>query len=165
LESIIFNVENINLGTIEFSYSFRQHEWASLLGKSGRQKLLIIEDDEAVRRTMLKYLDSVQIYDLFNAKDGLEGVFKALLVDPQLILTDISMPKLDGLAMCQIFYILNKPCPIAFVTSLDNDEILQKAKKAQGSVGLLDKSILQHKEQFLEQVAFLTKQAGALKSQ
>ena len=40
-------------------------------------------------------------------------VFKALLIEPDLILTDIMMPKLDGMAMSQIFYIrswITAPC-------------------------------------------------------
>ncbi len=164
LESIIFNIEKINVESIEYAYSFRQREWANLLGKSGKKKILVIEDDKTVKTGMMRLLDSTREYDLYGAEDGLEGIFKALLVEPDLVLTDISMPNLDGLAMCQIFNILNKPFPVAFITTMDYKEIPQKAIKAQGVLGLIKKSILQEKRNFIAQINFFLDQTAAVKS-
>ena len=81
LESIIFNLDNFDLGLVEYSYHFRQHEWANLLGQSGKKKILVIEDDNTFRTKMLRILDATRNYDLFNAADGLDGLFKALLIN------------------------------------------------------------------------------------
>ncbi len=164
LESIIFDIEKIDPESVEYAYSFRQREWANLLGKSGKKKILVIEDDKTVKTGMMRLLDSTREYDLYGAEDGLEGIFKALLIEPDLVLTDISMPNLDGLAMCQIFNILNKPFPVVFITTMDYKEIPQKAIKAQGVLGLIKKSILQEKQNFFAQISFFLDQTDAVKS-
>ncbi|MBU2512574.1 response regulator [bacterium] len=150
LESIIFNFDNFELSSMEYAYSFRQHEWANLLGKSNNNRILIVEDDVSFLKLVLKRLDSQNAYDLYSAKDGLEGVFKAFLVKPHLILTDINMPNIDGLAMSQMFFILNKPYPIVFLTALEIGEIQPKMKKAHGVVGIMEKKVLGDKETFLK---------------
>ncbi len=149
-EAIIFNLDNFELSSMEFAYSFRQHEWANLLGKSNKKRILIVEDDESFIKVVLKRLDSQNTYNLFSAKDGLEGVFKAFLVEPHLILTDINMPNIDGMAMSQMFFILNKPFPIVFLTALELDEIQPKMKKAFGVIGIMEKEILSSKAAFFE---------------
>lgn len=164
LESVIFDASHLNLESVEFSYSFRQREWACLMGKSGRPKLLIIEDDTAVKIGLLRILDDTKGYDLFSAEDGLEGVFKALLVEPQMILTDISMPMLDGLAMCQIFNILDKPFPVVFITSLEHKEIPDKALKSKGVMGIIDKKMLTDPNAFIGQINDYSEQASEMRS-
>lgn len=159
-ESIIFNLDNFSLSSTDYSYRFRQHEWANLLAKSNKKKILIVEDDESFLKLVLKKTDSFNRFDLFSATDGLEGVFKALLVEPDLVLTDINMPNLDGMAMSQLFFILNKPFPIVFLTGLEGEGVEQKAKKAHGSVGLLKKEIVSDNTLLAEQLDIhLTKAA------
>ncbi len=123
----------------------------------------MVEDDESFIKLTLKRLDSFNKFDLFSASGGLEGVFKALLVEPDLVLTDINMPNLDGMAMSQLFFILDKPYPIAFLTALDEEEIEQKAKKAHGAVGLLKKDIMQDRDVLLEEIEIHLARAAALK--
>lgn len=151
-ETVIFNMEDFELSSTEYTYTFRQHEWANLLGKSDKKRLMIVEDDESYRKALLRRMDVYDAYDLFSATDGLEGFFKSLLVEPDLILTDIKMPKLDGFAMSQLFYILNKPLPLVFLTALESEEIKQKSKKAHGVLGFMLKETLNNKNEFIERV-------------
>ncbi len=157
-ESIVFNLDNIKITESEYSFSFRQHEWANLIGKSNKKKILIVEDDEAFRLAVLKKVDSLNMFDLFSAKDGLEGVYKSLLIEPDLLLTDIKMPVLDGMAMSQLFYVLNKPFPIVFLSAMDDEETRQKAVKANGVLGYMIKSTIKDKNAFVELIEeYLTK--------
>lgn len=151
-ESTLFSMDDFELSSTEYTYTFRQHEWANLLGKSDKKRLMIVEDDESYRKALLKKMDLYDAYDLFSAKDGLEGFFKSLLVEPDLILTDIKMPKLDGFAMSQLFYILNKPLPLVFLTALESEEIKKKIKKANGVLGFMLKENLKNRKEFIEQV-------------
>ena len=104
-ETIINKRSGRKLPEPSYNYRFRQHEWANMLGISKRKKILAIEDNPSFKSLVMTRLDLSDKYDLFSAEDGLEGVCKALLIESDLILTDIRMPILDGMAMSQIFYI------------------------------------------------------------
>lgn len=142
-------------------YKFRQHEWANLIGLSEKERILIVEDDASFRILTLKKLDLAGKYELYSAQDGLEGIFKALLVEPHLILTDIMMPVLDGMAMSQMFYILNKPFPIVFLSSKEDEETRRKAQKATGVLGYLAKKTIADTEYFMNQVEKYLSRANA----
>ncbi|MCP4751572.1 MAG: response regulator [Proteobacteria bacterium] len=162
-ESIKGELSQLDITKPEHIYSFRQHEWANLIGISGRKKVLIVEDDVSFKLLTLKKIDGADKYDLFSAQDGLEGVFKALLVEPDLILTDIMMPILDGMAMSQIFFILNKPFPIVFFTAKDDEESKRKAEKAIGVLGYMHKSAIKDTALFLEKIERYLTEAESLK--
>jgi len=60
---------------------------------------LIVEDHVDMRRYMRGYLE--QTYGIIEAKDGEEGFIKSTKVLPDLIVSDVMMPKMDGFALCQ----------------------------------------------------------------
>lgn len=60
--------------------------------------LLLIEDDKIIL-DMYKKLFLNHGYDVQTAMDGENGLKKALQNHPDLILLDIRMPKMDGMAM------------------------------------------------------------------
>ncbi|MBC7932767.1 MAG: response regulator [Rubrivivax sp.] len=60
-------------------------------------KTVLIVDDYSDARELLKLFLSADGYNVAEASNGLEGVEAALLVHPDLIIMDISMPVLDGL--------------------------------------------------------------------
>lgn len=57
-------------------------------------KILIIEDDESVAELLVKVLSPR--YDVFVARDGVEGVEKFITEKPDLVLMDIELPKMNG---------------------------------------------------------------------
>lgn len=63
--------------------------------KTIRRKILIVEDNQDSRELFVKILKN-KGYDLIEAVDGEEAIEKALKEKPNLILLDISIPKLDG---------------------------------------------------------------------
>lgn len=78
-----------------------------------RQKLLIADDEPGIVDMMKSYFSPD--YDVLTAYSGEEAVFKTAL-NPDLILLDINMPKMDGLSVCQKIreYV---SCPILFLTA------------------------------------------------
>lgn len=64
-------------------------------------KILIIEDDDAIREVIRYTLESNGFKNTLSAADGEEGLRLALRERPSLILLDLMLPKLDGLEVCR----------------------------------------------------------------
>lgn len=60
--------------------------------------VLVTEDEESIRGALREKL-SLEGFTVFEAENGEEGLEIALREHPDLILTDILMPKMDGLTM------------------------------------------------------------------
>ncbi len=63
-------------------------------------KVLMVDDDRTVVELMAAVLQK-QGFRFASAKDGVEGLEKAKEFMPDLIILDISMPRMDGLEMCR----------------------------------------------------------------
>lgn len=64
-------------------------------------KLMIVEDEPLIRAGLKQYFDweELGIHTIIEAENGKEGVDTALIELPQLVITDIRMPIMDGLEM------------------------------------------------------------------
>ena len=61
-------------------------------------KILYIDDEEFIRDDAVEYL-SFYCDNVFQASDGLDGLEKYKQIKPDIIITDIKMPKLNGIEM------------------------------------------------------------------
>ena len=61
--------------------------------------LLIIEDNYDLRKYMMDTLGD--FYKIIEASDGKEGLQRSFKEIPELIISDIMMPKIDGMKLCQ----------------------------------------------------------------
>lgn len=66
-----------------------------------RIKILVV-DDERMIVAMVKDLLETKQYEVLTAHDGEEGLKKARFAQPDLILLDIMLPKLDGFKVCRL---------------------------------------------------------------
>lgn len=62
---------------------------------------ILVVDDSQTQRAMLEYLLEKQGYQLLSAKNGREALEMVKKHLPQLVITDIIMPEMDGLALCK----------------------------------------------------------------
>jgi CheY-like chemotaxis protein len=62
--------------------------------------ILIIEDEMPQREALRSKMEAAG-YDVMEAKNGEEGLRKALTVHPDIILLDLIMPKMDGFAVAK----------------------------------------------------------------
>lgn len=68
--------------------------------------LLIVDDEPVIRQGLVKM---AQIYspafsEVYTAVNGQEALLKIHEVQPEIVLTDIRMPKMDGLDLCRVLY-------------------------------------------------------------
>jgi DNA-binding response OmpR family regulator len=90
-----------------------------------RTTLLVIEDDENICTTIDTYF-SREGYSVRTAGDGLAGVQAALHDHPDVIILDLMLPKMDGLAVCRELREKAPFIPILMVTAKDDvvDKVL-----------------------------------------
>ncbi len=83
------------------------------------EKILVVEDEKPIAE-IIKYNLEKDGYQVEVAFDGEEAVTKAYLYQPDLILLDIMLPKLDGVSVCRQ---LRKELtiPIIMLTAKDNE--------------------------------------------
>lgn len=62
----------------------------------GKKKILLVEDDEALQ-IVLNDAFKQEGFEVVSARDGKEGLEKALADHPDLILLDVNMPVMDGI--------------------------------------------------------------------
>jgi DNA-binding response OmpR family regulator len=67
--------------------------------KSGKRRILIVEDDKDLSLFLLNEL--LEDYDVIQARDGEEGLKMAFLNNPDLIISDVMMPNMDGIEFCR----------------------------------------------------------------
>ena len=81
-------------------------------------RILIVEDDEAIRSTLADILE-LNGYEVLQAADGDQGLALALVQLPDLILTDIAMPRRDGLALIDELHAneRTRPIPVIIVSA------------------------------------------------
>ena len=65
-------------------------------------KILVVEDEEEIREVIAAELEDAG-YAVAQAPNGKEGLSAIQAQNPDLILSDISMPELDGIAMLEEF--------------------------------------------------------------
>ncbi len=65
-----------------------------------RTKILLADDQERVRRLVAATLGTVQ-WELLYARDGEEALRIAAEAQPDIVLLDVTMPKLDGFEVCR----------------------------------------------------------------
>ncbi len=85
-------------------------------GDRSRPRVLIVDDEETVRAVVGKALHA-HGYRCKDAANGLEGLEKARDQRPDLVLTDLKMPLLDGLQMIETIRREQPELPIIIMTA------------------------------------------------
>ncbi len=98
-------------------------------------RVLIADDHELVRdgfRRMLGYEEDLEVVG--EARDGREAVELCRRLDPDLVLMDVRMPKMDGLEATRAIKAQHPSVSVLVVTTYDNPDYLLDAIKA-GAAG------------------------------
>lgn len=63
-------------------------------------KILVVDDDPDILDAVTMILES-QGYEVSTARDGIEGLATLKAENPDLMILDLMMPKMDGFAVCK----------------------------------------------------------------
>lgn len=103
-------------------------------------RVLIVDDQHVFRlglKALLHNMEGIEVID--EASDGVMMIKKAIEIKPDLILTDIKMPELDGIAATkELFKLVPDSRVIALSAYIKDDLILQMLES--GAMGYLVKS-------------------------
>ena len=96
LNAILSAVSNLeDAKSIIDSKQEERHDTAII---NGMDTLLIVDDDPAITKSLAKELNGN--YQVLTASDGIKGLQIAMASYPDIIISDIGMPEMDGLEMC-----------------------------------------------------------------
>ena len=63
--------------------------------------VLVVDDDQFIRKLVATTLEDVSKFDLHEASDGLEALEVAHDTQPAIVFLDVDMPRMDGIAACR----------------------------------------------------------------
>lgn len=91
-------------------------------------KVVIVEDDRIIRKSIVNSdWSSIQAEVVGEATDGEKGLEVIREAEPQLIVTDINMPFMDGITFAKKVREINPTIRIIFLTGYDNFEYVHEA--------------------------------------
>jgi CheY-like chemotaxis protein len=97
-------------------------------------KILLVDDDPILLKIGSISLSQLDNCELLLANSGLEGINIAQMQKPDLILLDVIMPELDGIATYRKLTELSIDIPVIFMTANDNVDEIESYRQ----MGVLD---------------------------
>lgn len=92
-------------------------------------RILVADDHETVRKGIVMILSSrIKLGECGEAANGLEAIEKAQELEPDLIVLDITMPKLGGFEAAREIRKLYPRMPILFLSMHEGKHIVESAK-------------------------------------
>ena len=103
-----------------------------------KTRIMIVDDHEVVRMGMRMLFESEDDFTVVGeASNGAEALAKVAVLDPQLILMDVRMEKMDGIEACREIKSAHPQLHILMLTSYTDDEALTASVLAGASGYLL----------------------------
>jgi DNA-binding NtrC family response regulator len=114
-------------------------------------RILIVDDERMIADTLSTIFRGIG-YETFTAYNGALGLDKARQVDPQLVLSDVVMPELDGVTMAmEICAAMPKVRVLLFSGQAGTRSLLRNAEEHGFHFELLEKPI--HPDAIIHKVA------------
>jgi len=91
------------------------------------KRILVVDDSMTIRR-LLKGELTKRAYEVISAENGAEGLQKAIDVQPDIIISDINMPQMDGWEFCWRAQKHQATRYIPFLFLTDRDEVSDRVR-------------------------------------
>jgi len=83
------------------------------------KKILVVEDDPAIRNLIQRFLSSKQPYQVKSVADGKSAIASFKEFDPDLVILDINLPDTTGLQLCREMQAATNVCVLMLTSSTD----------------------------------------------
>lgn len=121
-----------------------------------KQRILLVEDEQNIRDAIKLNLE-LENYEVTTAANGTDALKRFNEARYNLVVLDIMIPEIDGLAVCEKIRLENTDIPILFLTAKDaSDDVIIGLKK--GADDYLTKPFVL--EEFLLRVAVLIRHSN-----
>lgn len=102
-------------------------------------KVLAIDDSKTIRELLRSVMEEAG-FDYTSAVDGVDGVERYAQVRPDIVITDINMPNMDGYGVIDAIRKgdIDNQVPILVLTTESGDKLKQRARQA-GATGWIVK--------------------------
>jgi DNA-binding NarL/FixJ family response regulator len=103
-------------------------------------RILLVDDHPIVRQGLRALLEGRPGWEVIGeASDGLEAVDQATRLQPDVMVLDVTMPRMNGLEACRVIRKKKPGLEILFVTQHDSPQMMREALDA-GARGYVVKS-------------------------
>ncbi|HEV3032362.1 MAG TPA: response regulator [Polyangia bacterium] len=103
-----------------------------------RERILVVDDDEPSREIMAETLAEAG-YTVEEAADGYEALWIAARRSPDLIVSDLSMPGIDGIELARRLHVFAQAVPVVLTTGIEETRDVVTAAREYGAVACLKK--------------------------
>jgi two-component system response regulator NreC len=115
--------------------------------------ILIIDDSSVMRRALHRLFESTPEWEVCGeGVDGIDGIEKARRLKPDVVVLDMSMPGMDGIAVAKELKIQMPSLPIVMFTNFAEDQFLTNEVLASGISKIVSKADSQALIHAVEQV-------------
>ena len=103
-------------------------------------RILVVDDHPIVRQGLKTLLEGHMGWEVIGeASDGAEALEKAKDLSPDVMVLDVTMPRMNGLEACRLLRRQSPKLEILFVTQHDSPQMMREALEA-GARGYVVKS-------------------------
>jgi CheY-like chemotaxis protein len=103
-----------------------------------RERILVVDDDEPSRHVVADSLADAG-FTVDEAADGYEALSIAARISPDLVVSDLSMPGIDGIEFARRLHCFAQDVPVVLTTGIDETRDVVTAAQAYGAVACLKK--------------------------
>jgi len=103
-------------------------------------RILLVDDHPIVRQGLRTLLEGRPGWEVVGeASDGVEAVEKVTSLNPDVVVLDVTMPRMNGLEACRVIRQRTSALEVLFVTQHDSPQMMREALDA-GARGYVVKS-------------------------
>jgi DNA-binding NarL/FixJ family response regulator len=103
------------------------------------KRILIAEDEASVRNAMRTFIESRSQFQVCEAVDGDDAIKKANVLQPDLVVLDLRMPKANGIEVAAMLHVRSPWTPVVVFTMFE-DKLSASLTKILGIAAVVPKS-------------------------